>query len=204
MSRLKFMPFLFSAGTLVPLLVIHAQPLARDQAQVQVLSQAQTQRQPQEENAHTPVYSAFWALKLQTLEGDTVVFKSLRGKYVLLNFWGEWCVTCLEELPFLIKLNEKYGKDRLRIIGLIKSEDLNRAKKIIHKNQVTWPQIPVTADMEKQFAIRKFPTNLLISPDGEIVMNGFSHHFRDFKKRMGDSVTVIGNNEIKAPGKRRP
>ena len=155
--------------------------------------------------AQTPtVYPAFWTSKLPTLEGDTVDFKSLRGKYVLLNFWGEWCGTCIEEIPFLIKLNDKYGKDKLRIIGLIKSEDPIRAKKLIRKNRMGWPQIPLTAEMERRFAIRKFPTNLLISPEGEIVMNGFSHHFHDFKRRMGDTVSVIGTNEIKAPPKAKP
>ncbi len=144
------------------------------------------------------VYPAFWALKLPTLAGDTVALRSYRGKYLLLNFWGEWCATCVEELPFLVKLQAKYGKDRLRIVGFLKSYDRKRAETMIAKNGLSWPQLPLTEGVETGFAIRKFPTNLLISPSGEIVMDGFSHHFRDFKRRMGDGdSSQVGKEAIR-------
>ncbi len=142
---------------------------------------------------------AFWGMKSATLAGDTLDFKSLRGKYVLLTFWGEWCATCVEEIPFLLKLDGKYSKGGLKIIGLLKSEDRPKAEKLIRKSGMTWPQVPLSENMETMFAIRKFPTNLLISPEGKIVMDGFYHHFQDFKRRMGDvdSATAIGQSAIK-------
>ena len=149
----------------------------------------------------TTVPATFWASRVATLQGDTLDLKSLRGRYVLLNFWGEWCATCVEELPFLLKLEKKYPGDRLKILGLLKSADKAKAQKLIRKSGMDWPQIPLSETMETLFAIRKFPTNLLISPDGKIVMDGFSHHFRDFKRRMGDldSASAVDQSEIKLP-----
>ncbi|GEM_PF-3077725 len=193
-DRPKALGLLLLTGMLFPALGGEARDQTPIQTQAQSLSQFQTQIQGREKNNPSGVYPGFWKLKLPTLLGDTVDFKSLRGKYVLLNFWGEWCGTCIEEIPFLIKLNDRYGKDKLRIVGLIKSEDPDRARKLIRKNQLAWPQIPLPEEVERQFAIRKFPTNLLISPEGEIVMYGFSHHFQDFKKRMGDTVSMVLKN----------
>jgi thiol-disulfide isomerase/thioredoxin len=147
------------------------------------------------------VYPDFWNLKLAAIDGDSVALKQFRGKYLLLNFWGEWCGTCVQEIPFLNKLEAKYGKDRLQILGLLKSADMQRARRLIHISGMTWPQVQLPEAVEARFAIRKFPTNLLVSPQGEIVMDGFYRHFQDFKRRMGDSTSVVRESEIKAkPG----
>lgn len=144
------------------------------------------------------VPEAFWGTRFTTLQGGTVDLKSLRGKYMLMNFWGEWCATCVEEIPFLLKLEKKYP-ERLRILGLIKSADQAKAEKLIRKYGMMWPQVRLPESVEEMFAIRKFPTNLLIAPDGKIVMDGFSHHFPEFRRRMGDldSVSAIDQSEIK-------
>jgi len=127
---------------------------------------------------------AFWKLNLKTIANDPVPMESLKGKYLLLNFWGEWCAKCQEELPFLVRQELKYSKNGLRIVGFLKTGDLGKAEKLLKKNGADWTQIQLDEEVERIFRIRKFPTNLLISPQGEIVMDGFSNHFQDFKKRM--------------------
>ena len=55
---------------------------------------------------------------LANLDGNWVSLKELKGKVVLLNFWGTWCGPCRQEIPAFIKLTEKYKKDGLEIIGI--------------------------------------------------------------------------------------
>ena len=55
---------------------------------------------------------------LATTEGDLVSLSDLRGKVVMLNFWGTWCGPCRIELPDFIKLHDKYNKDGLEIVGI--------------------------------------------------------------------------------------
>ena len=55
---------------------------------------------------------------LADLDGNWVSLKELKGKVVLLNFWGTWCGPCRQEIPAFIKLTEKYKKDGLEIIGI--------------------------------------------------------------------------------------
>ena len=55
---------------------------------------------------------------LADLDGNWVSLSELKGKVVLLNFWGTWCGPCRQEIPAFIKLTEKYKKDGLEIVGI--------------------------------------------------------------------------------------
>lgn len=52
--------------------------------------------------------------------------KDLQGKAVILDFWATYCPPCLEEIPHLRQLQEKYGKDNLVVIGLHVGGDEDR------------------------------------------------------------------------------
>jgi thiol-disulfide isomerase/thioredoxin len=137
-----------------------------------------------------PVDSTFWSWNPVSLQGKKVDVGKFRGKYLLLDFWGEWCQKCREETPFLLKLRSKYP--RLQMLGIYRSDRPALTKQWAEEHRLDWPQVPITAAISDYFRIRKYPTNLLISPDGEIVMDGFSGHSQEFSRRMqwGDSVGI--------------
>ncbi len=140
--------------------------------------------------AHVTYDAAFWSWKTVSLRGDSVNMAKFKGRYVLLNFWGEWCPKCREEIPFLRKLQARYGSDRLVIIGMLKSADQVKAKAMAADSGMTWTQVEMTPAMERGFHIEKFPTNLLLSPEGAIVMDGFSGHWKDFLRCMNEKSTI--------------
>jgi thiol-disulfide isomerase/thioredoxin len=53
----------------------------------------------------------------KTINGETLELSNLKGKIVILNFWATWCPYCVEEIPHLIKLQDKY-KDKVKILGI--------------------------------------------------------------------------------------
>ena len=55
---------------------------------------------------------------LADLDGNWVSLNQLKGKVVLLNFWGTWCGPCRREIPDFIELSKKYKKDGLEIVGV--------------------------------------------------------------------------------------
>ena len=55
---------------------------------------------------------------LADLDGNTVTLEQMRGRVVLLNFWGTWCGPCRKEIPDFINLMKKYNQDGLEIIGV--------------------------------------------------------------------------------------
>src|SRR5262245_28513093 len=49
---------------------------------------------------------------------QTLDLAQLHGSAVLLNIWATWCHPCRAEMPFLEKLNQTYGGQGLRVIGV--------------------------------------------------------------------------------------
>ena len=57
---------------------------------------------------HIPVYEKFSNIEpMFHLDNDTTY---------IINFWATWCKPCLEELPYLEEVNEKYSKEKIKVI----------------------------------------------------------------------------------------
>ena len=83
-------------------------------------------------------------IKLPTLKGDTVSLSSLKGKLVLIDFWGTWCSPCVEEQSELAKLYAKYkqltfinGKG-FEIYGVTLDSKKENWGNFITKNKINW------------------------------------------------------------------
>ncbi|MES2650977.1 MAG: TlpA disulfide reductase family protein [Bacteroidota bacterium] len=104
---------------------------------------------------------------------------SFRGKYVLLDFWGSWCVPCRESHPHLKDLYAKYKNKGFEIIG-IAYEKGEKGKedwlKAIKADQLPWINIlnndvkDKYQDLISLFAIKSYPTKILIDPRGKIIL----------------------------------
>jgi cytochrome c biogenesis protein CcmG/thiol:disulfide interchange protein DsbE len=76
-----------------------------------------------------------------TLDGQPFDLASLRGRPVILNFWGPSCVPCREEFPlFKAKLAEHAG-DGLAIVGVLTFDPPSTARDFIDEFGATWPTI---------------------------------------------------------------
>ena len=113
------------------------------------------------------------------MNGKTVSLEKLRGKYVLLDFWGSWCAPCRASHTHLKELYEKYKKQVVFInVAQENVKDLNEARKLwktaVKEDGLTWTQIlnnegRETCDMIRLFNIYSFPTKVLIDPNGIVV-----------------------------------
>ena len=107
-----------------------------------------------------------------TLAGDSLRLSDLRGRHVLLEFWGTWCGPCLGEVPNLKEAYAAYGADRLEIVG-VANDDAQAVSDFVAEHEMAWPQIVQDADEDRAvldaFRIQGYPTTLLLGPDGRIV-----------------------------------
>ena len=62
--------------------------------------------------------TALKAARLPDLEGRVQPVEQWRGRVVLVNFWATWCAPCREEIPILIRLQDKYGAKGLQLVGI--------------------------------------------------------------------------------------
>ena len=106
-----------------------------------------------------------WQTTFETLYGDSTTLENYKSNYLLLSFWGEWCVGCIQEIPKLVEADDEYSKDKLQIIGMLKTHNKKNVKKMIKEKSMKWPQFLVTDKLEKQFRIFGYPRNMLFLPD---------------------------------------
>lgn len=118
---------------------------------------------------------------LRTVQGDLFQLSDLRGKVVLLNFWGTWCGPCRREIPDFNKLHKKYQKNGLEIVGLTISSGSPKnimdfmdewdMKYTVLTDVNNYETQTVTADFGRAIGqpITGLPTTLIIDPEGYIV-----------------------------------
>ncbi|WP_027725051.1 thiol-disulfide oxidoreductase ResA [Tuberibacillus calidus] len=106
---------------------------------------------------------------LKDLQGRTVHLKDLRGKGVMLNFWGSWCDPCKEEMPFI---NEAYKKkvDGVEVLAVNIRETKLVVQNFVDHNQLSFPVLLDTNGfVTDNYKVVPIPTTFLIDKNGKIV-----------------------------------
>jgi thiol-disulfide isomerase/thioredoxin len=75
------------------------------------------------ENAYSHYESLFLKGKFETVEGQKIEISKLKSPVVIYNFWASWCNPCLEEMPSLLALKNKFKDDELQVLAFNTDED---------------------------------------------------------------------------------
>jgi thiol-disulfide isomerase/thioredoxin len=104
-----------------------------------------------------------------TSQNQGVSNASLRGKVVLVDFWGTWCPPCRESVPFLRNLNKKYTGKPFQLVSVSSDDDEDVWKTFIKAERMDWPQyIDLQGDVLHAFKVESFPTFVVLDKDGVI------------------------------------
>ena len=119
----------------------------------------------------TEVGSVLPNIDLPNAGGEQISLESLRGKYVLVDFWATWCGPCMMELPNLQKTYQKYHEKGFEVYSVSLDHSKDEWLEGIVTNGIEWICVK---DLEgsptaKQLAIKYIPTTFLLNPDGVIV-----------------------------------
>jgi thiol-disulfide isomerase/thioredoxin len=108
-----------------------------------------------------------------TLTGSKLSFSSYRGKVVVLNFWGSWCVPCREEAPILAAVAAKYQPSGVSFLGVDVRDTTASALAFTHGFHVAYPSVSdqssaITLDFTAKVPIAGTPTTLVVDRTGHI------------------------------------
>ena len=110
--------------------------------------------------------------ELPDLQGNPLKLSSLQGKYVVLDFWGSWCIWCIRGIPHMKEAYAKY-KDKMEILGIDCRDTEDKWKAAVDEHQLPWLQVRCSDEqlptIGGQYNIEGFPTKVVIDPEGKIV-----------------------------------
>lgn len=108
--------------------------------------------------------------------GNDLALSSLRGKYVLVDFWASWCAPCRQENPTVVAAFERFKDKNFTVLGVSLDRPGKKAdwmKAIQDDKLEQWPHV---SDLQfwdspvvQLYSIRGIPQNYLLDPDGRIV-----------------------------------
>lgn len=106
---------------------------------------------------------------LTDVHGKEVELADLRGKAVMLNFWGTWCEPCRTEMPAMQQMYEKYKGQGFEIVAVNIAETEIAVDSFAKQHGLTFPiWMDQDRDIVKQYKIGPLPSSLFINREGII------------------------------------
>lgn len=112
-------------------------------------------------------------ISLNDTTGTPVPLSSLRGKYVLLDFWASWCGPCRMENPNVVRMYNKYKDKGFAIYSVSLDQTKGNWTKAIRNDNLTWTHV---SDLKfwqsaaaQQYGVQAIPATFLLDKEGKII-----------------------------------
>ncbi len=110
---------------------------------------------------------------LDSPEGEKIALSSLRGQYVLIDFWASWCGPCRVENPNVVKMYNKYKEKGFTIYGVSLDKDKKAWVNAIEKDKLTWVHGSDLKywqnEVAQNYGVTGIPATFLLDKDGKII-----------------------------------
>lgn len=108
-------------------------------------------------------------------EGKQFSLASLKGKYILIDFWASWCGPCRQENPNVVAAYNKYKNKNFTVLGVSLDEDKAAWLAAIKKDNLTWKHVSELKGWDTKvtslYNFDAIPFNVLIDPTGKVIAN---------------------------------
>ena len=127
---------------------------------------------------------------LESFTGQKVNLQNMRGKLVLLDFWEVWCGPCVQSMPKIQAMHEKYAGKGLVILGVtIDRENYSSNKLFVQKKQFTFPNLLGNEQTRSGYKVNAIPEYILIDKEGKVILAqaGFTDDIEKIiKEKLGE------------------
>ncbi|MBN2135392.1 MAG: TlpA family protein disulfide reductase [Acidobacteria bacterium] len=123
------------------------------------------------------------------IDGKKRSLSDLRGKIVLLDFWSIGCKPCVESIPTLREMYNKYHSKGLEIISISMNTDFEKVQKFIADNKMLWLHIfdgkGWDSEIRTLYNVQWIPSVWIIDRDGKLI------YFGDREEQIKKELTGI-------------
>jgi thiol-disulfide isomerase/thioredoxin len=131
------------------------------------------------------------SIALTDLSGKSVSLDLYEGKTVFINFWATWCKPCIQEMPTIATMMEKFKSDKV-VFLFASNEDLDQIEKFEKKHSFGFHYVRV--DNFEKLNIQALPTTYIFNSDGELEFSEVGFRSWDSAENI-ELISKIVNHE---------
>lgn len=108
-----------------------------------------------------------------TLEGQPFDLATLRGRWVVVNFFASWCPPCRQEEPELVTFAFEHRQPGdAALVGVVYDDSVSSARSFLQSSGAGWPAVPdPDGNASVAFGVRAPPETFVVSPAGIVVVH---------------------------------
>ncbi|HEX9650365.1 MAG TPA: TlpA disulfide reductase family protein [Cyclobacteriaceae bacterium] len=138
-------------------------------------------------------------ISLPTPEGGIFKLSSLRGDYVLIDFWAEWCKPCRMENPNVLRAYNRFKDQGFKILGVSLDRSRDKWLKGIAEDGLPWNHVSdlnyFNSEAARAYNVSAIPFSVLLDPEGKIIAKNLRG------KDLHTKLEEIYGRDTSAPGR---
>lgn len=107
------------------------------------------------------------------VSGNKIKLSDFRGKVVMLEFWATWCPPCIESIPAMQTVYEKYKDRGFLLLGISVDRGTDAGSKVssfLKENGVAYPVFLDDGNISSAYGANSIPMSLIIDKNGHIAV----------------------------------
>lgn len=127
--------------------------------------------------------------EMKNERGESIKLSSLRGQYVLVDFWASWCGPCREENPKIVQVYDQYKEKGFTVLGVSLDADENQWLNAIRRDSLQWHHVSDLRGWNsaagRLYRVDAIPQNFLLDRAGKVVaIDLHGQQLREFLDRI--------------------